>query len=32
MDLSRVFEFPIKEYFKQPRSLLGAGADENAGP
>jgi formaldehyde dismutase / methanol dehydrogenase len=23
---------PIKEFFKQPRSLLGAGAYENAGP
>jgi uncharacterized protein len=27
-----MFEFPIKEFFKQPRSLLGAGAYENAGP
>ncbi len=32
MDTSKIFEFPIKEYFKQPRSLLGAGAYENAGP
>ena len=32
MDLSRVLEFPVKEFFKQPRSLLGAGAYENAGP
>src|SRR5215210_3975454 len=27
-----MFEFPVKEFFKQPRSLLGAGAYENAGP
>ena len=32
MDTSRMYEFPIKEFFKQPRSLLGAGAYENAGP
>ncbi|MBA3792767.1 MAG: iron-containing alcohol dehydrogenase [Rubrobacter sp.] len=32
MDLSRVLEFPVKEFFQQPRSLLGAGAYENAGP
>ncbi|MBA3387873.1 MAG: iron-containing alcohol dehydrogenase [Rubrobacter sp.] len=32
MDLSRVLEFPVKEFFKQPRSLFGAGAYENAGP
>ena len=32
MDLSRILEFPVKEFFKQPRSLLGAGAYENAGP
>jgi methanol:N,N-dimethyl-4-nitrosoaniline oxidoreductase len=32
MDTSRIFEFPVKEFFKQPRSLLGAGAYENAGP
>ena len=32
VDTSRMFEFPIKEFFKQPRSLLGAGAYENAGP
>src|SRR5215213_64323 len=27
-----MFEFPIKEFFKQPRSLLGPGAYESAGP
>ena len=27
-----MFEFPVKEFFKQPRSLLGAGAYETAGP
>jgi methanol:N,N-dimethyl-4-nitrosoaniline oxidoreductase len=32
MDLSRVLEFPVKEFFKQPRSLFGAGAYESAGP
>ena len=32
MDTSQLFEFPVKEFFKQPRSLLGAGAYENAGP
>jgi methanol:N,N-dimethyl-4-nitrosoaniline oxidoreductase len=32
MDTSRMFEFPVKEFFKQPRSLLGAGAYEQAGP
>jgi hypothetical protein len=32
MDTSKMFEFPVKEFFKQPRSLLGAGAYENAGP
>jgi methanol:N,N-dimethyl-4-nitrosoaniline oxidoreductase len=32
VDTSRMFEFPVKEFFKQPRSLLGAGAYENAGP
>ena len=28
----RMLEFPIKEFFKQPRSLFGAGAYEQAGP
>jgi len=32
MDTSRIYEFPIKEFFKQPRTLLGAGAYEQAGP
>jgi methanol:N,N-dimethyl-4-nitrosoaniline oxidoreductase len=32
MDTSRMFEFPVKEFFKQPRSLFGAGAYEQAGP
>src|ERR671932_210808 len=32
MDTSRMFEFPVKEFFMQPRSLLGAGAYEQAGP
>lgn len=32
VDTSRMFEFPVKEFFKQPRSLLGAGAYEQAGP
>jgi len=32
MDTSKMFEFPVKEFFKQPRSLFGAGAYENAGP
>ncbi|MGH3088689.1 MAG: iron-containing alcohol dehydrogenase [Rubrobacteraceae bacterium] len=32
MDTSQIYEFPVHEYFKQPRSLLGAGAHENAGP
>lgn len=32
MDTSQMFEFPVKEFFKQPRSLLGAGAYETAGP
>jgi methanol:N,N-dimethyl-4-nitrosoaniline oxidoreductase len=27
-----MYEFPIKEFFMQPRSLLGAGAYEQAGP
>jgi methanol:N,N-dimethyl-4-nitrosoaniline oxidoreductase len=32
MDTSRMYEFPVKEFFMQPRSLLGAGAYEQAGP
>ncbi len=32
MDLSQIYEFPVKEFFKQPRSLFGAGAHESAGP
>jgi formaldehyde dismutase / methanol dehydrogenase len=32
MDTSRMYEFPVKEFFKQPRSLFGAGAYEQAGP
>ncbi len=32
MDTTRMFEFPIKEFFKQPRSLFGPGAYESAGP
>src|SRR5918912_389838 len=32
MDTTKMFEFPIKEFFKQPRSLFGAGAYEQAGP
>ncbi|MDP8973634.1 MAG: iron-containing alcohol dehydrogenase family protein [Actinomycetota bacterium] len=32
MDTSRMFEFPVKEFFMQPRSLFGAGAYEQAGP
>ena len=32
MDVSQVFEFPVQEFFKQPRSLLGPGAWESAGP
>jgi methanol:N,N-dimethyl-4-nitrosoaniline oxidoreductase len=32
VDTSRMFEFPVKEFFKQPRSLFGAGAYEMAGP
>jgi len=32
MDTSRMFEFPVKEFFKQPRSLFGAGAYQQAGP
>ncbi|HEX8259728.1 MAG TPA: iron-containing alcohol dehydrogenase family protein [Rubrobacteraceae bacterium] len=27
-----MFEFPVREFFKQPRSLLGPGAYEQAGP
>jgi formaldehyde dismutase / methanol dehydrogenase len=32
MDTTQMFEYPVKEFFKQPRSLLGAGAYEQAGP
>src|ERR687884_1084018 len=32
MDTTRMFEFPIKEFFSQPRSLFGPGAYEQAGP
>lgn len=32
MDLTRILEFPVKEFVQQPRSLLGAGAAEQAGP
>ncbi len=32
MDLSQVLEFPIKEFFKQPRGLIGPGAWEAGGP
>ena len=32
MDTSRIFEFPVKEFFMQPRSLFGAGAYLQAGP
>jgi methanol:N,N-dimethyl-4-nitrosoaniline oxidoreductase len=31
VDVTQIHEFPIKEYFKQPRSLLGPGAYEKAG-
>jgi hypothetical protein len=30
LDTSRMCEFPIEEFFKQPRSLLGAEAYETA--
>ena len=32
MDFSKIVEFPIHEFFRQPRSLLGPGAYELAGP
>ena len=32
MDLTKVVEFPVKEFFRQPRCLIGAGAWEMAGP
>src|SRR6266699_5129999 len=32
MDVSKVFEFPIREFFPQPRGLIGPGASELAGP
>ena len=32
MDVSQVFEFPVKEFYKQPRGLIGPGASEMAGP
>lgn len=32
MDVSKVFEFPVKEFFPQPRGLIGPGASEMAGP
>ncbi|MCA1729733.1 MAG: iron-containing alcohol dehydrogenase, partial [Actinobacteria bacterium] len=32
MDTSRMYEFPVREFFKQPRSLFGPGAYEQAGP
>ena len=32
MDTSEIYEYPVKEFFKQPRSLFGAGAYEMAGP
>jgi methanol:N,N-dimethyl-4-nitrosoaniline oxidoreductase len=32
MDISKVFEFPVKEFFRQPRALIGPGASEMAGP
>ena len=32
MDTTRMFEYPIKEFFMQPRGLLGPGAYEQAGP
>ncbi len=32
MDVSQMYEFPVKEFFRQPRSLLGPGAYEAAGP
>src|ERR671932_2629730 len=32
MDTTRMYEFPVKEFFSQPRSLFGPGAYEQAGP
>ena len=32
MDVSKVFEFPIKQFNPQPRALIGPGAWELAGP
>ncbi|MEY2532511.1 MAG: formaldehyde dismutase / methanol dehydrogenase, partial [bacterium] len=32
MDTSKVYEFPIREHWRQPRALLGPGAYEAAGP
>ena len=32
MDTTKVYEFPIREHWRQPRALLGAGAAELAGP
>ena len=32
MDVTKVLEFPVKEFFKQPRGLIGPGAWEMAGP
>ena len=32
MDTTKVYEFPIREHWRQPRALLGPGAVEAAGP
>ncbi|MDQ6659492.1 MAG: iron-containing alcohol dehydrogenase family protein [Chloroflexota bacterium] len=32
MDVSKVFEFPVKEFFRQPRAFIGPGASELGGP
>ena len=32
MDTTKVFEYPVKEHWRQPRCLLGAGAWEAGGP
>jgi methanol:N,N-dimethyl-4-nitrosoaniline oxidoreductase len=32
MDITQVYEFPVKEFFQQPRSLFGPGAYQSAGP
>ena len=32
MDVTKVLEFPVKEFFRQPRGLIGPGASEMAGP